>query len=229
MRLLLVEDEELLSALVAKGLRKRGYAVDTAFDGQDAQYQFDVNQYDLVILDLNLPLVDGLEVLRHIREKNNECKVLILSARAQVEDKIVGLDLGANDYLPKPFDFAELEARVRNLLRWNFTAAPALLSLGLLNINTALRQADVGGNAVSLTKKEYSILEYLMLHCGQVVGAEELIEHVWDSAADPFSNVLQYHIHMLKKKLAAVGAQDLLQNVRGQGYILMEKPYEKTT
>lgn len=220
MRLLLVEDEEMLSAAIAKGLRRQGYALDTAFDGEEALQQYELNEYDLIILDLNLPVMDGLDVLNTIRERDQDTKVLVLSARSTVANRVEGLDVGANDYLVKPFDFAELEARIRNLLRRFFTQAPTELRLGDLCMDTAAKKVFAGEQALLLTKKEYAILELLLLNTGKVQSAEEIIAHVWDDNADPFSNALQYHIHMLKKKLAAAGCRPRINNMRGQGYIL---------
>ena len=219
MKLLLVEDEALLSAAVAKGLRKRGYAVDCAYDGAEALELYGVNEYDLMILDLNLPGVDGLEVLRRVRAGDAELRVLILSARSTVPDKIAGLDGGSNDYLTKPFDFAELEARIRALLRREVRVKDVSLSLGALRVDTAAKRAHWGDAPVELTKKEYAILEYLMVHQNRVVPAEELIEHVWDSRADPFSNAFRFHVSSLRKKLAAAsGREDLIATLRGRGY-----------
>lgn len=221
MKLLLVEDEALLSAAMAKGLRKRGYAVDCAYDGEEALERYGVNEYDLMILDLNLPKLDGLEVLRRIRERDAELRVLILSARSTVPDKIAGLDGGSNDYLTKPFDFAELEARICAVLRLEVRAKDVNLSRGGLRMDTAAKQVFWRETPVELTKKEYAILEYLMANPGKVVSTEELIEHVWDSEADPFSNAFRFHISSLRKKLAAAsGREDLIITLRGQGYRL---------
>lgn len=219
MKLLLTEDEELLSAAIAKGLRKRGYAVDCAFDGEEALELYSLNEYDLLILDLNLPVIDGLEVLRRIRMQDEDMRVLILSARSSVPDKIAGLDGGSNDYLTKPFDFAELEARIRALLRQKVQVRNVALSQGKLQVNTAVKQAYWDGMPLELTKKEYSVLEYLMIHSDRVISPVELIEHVWDSESDPFSNSFRFHISSLRKKLAAAsGDEGLIITLRGQGY-----------
>lgn len=220
MRILLVEDEKMLSDVVAKGLRNAGYAVDTAYDGEEALFQYEVNGYDLIVLDLNLPKVDGLDVLRKIRETDGEIKVLILSARTKVGDRILGLDEGANDYLIKPFDFGELEARIRGLLRREFVQAPPILDLGSLRVDTNAKRVLIDSTEVALTRKEYGILEYLLLNKNQVISAETLTEHVWDHEFDPFSNTFRYHIHSLKKKLAASSGADYIKTVHGQGYIM---------
>lgn len=219
MKLLLVEDEEDLSAIVAKELQQSGYAVDTAYDGEEALYIYDVNEYDLIVLDLNLPVIDGLEVLKEIRKKDTHTKILILSARTQVEQRVEGLNLGANDYMVKPFDFSELEARINALLRIDFIQSPSVLKCGNLTINLLLKQADLSGETLTLTKKEYSILEYLFRHRDEVISAETLIEHIWNSDVDLFSNSLHYHIHSLKKKLNS----SYIKNIRGYGYILSEE------
>lgn len=223
MRLLLVEDEEMLSGIIAKGLRAAGYAVDTAFDGEQALYEYEINAYDLIILDLNLPVLDGLEVLQKIREKDAVTKVLILSARAEVDDRILGLDRGANDYLIKPFDFGELEARTRNLLRRTFTQAPSIIELNGLRVDTNAKKAELEGKTLNLPRKEYAILEYLALHKNQVVSAERLVEHIWDNEFDPFSNALRYHICSLKKKLSEACDKKIIKTVRGQGYVIEEE------
>ena len=222
MKLLLVEDEALLSKNISKGLRLLGYAVDCAFDGEEALDLYGLNDYDLMILDLNLPKLDGMEVLRRIRERDGDFRILILSARNSVEDKIGGLDGGSNDYLTKPFEFRELEARIRGLLRRSFTTGRAELRCGRLRVDTAARQVWCGGGAVELTRKEYAVLEYLLTHTGRVVGAEELIEHAWDSEADPFSNSFRFHIHSLRKKLDEAGAKGYIVTQRGQGYRIQD-------
>lgn len=219
MKLLLIEDEELLSSAIAKGLRKHGYAVDCAYDGEEALEMYSFNEYDLLILDLNLPKIDGLEVLRRIRKNDEAIRVLILSARSSVSDKITGLDGGSNDYLTKPFDFAELEARIRALLRQRVHLRDVILTQGSLQVDTAARQAFWDKTELGLTKKEYMILEYLMYYSDRIISPEELIEHVWDSETDMFSNSFRYHISSLRKKLAAASGSDgLIITLRGQGY-----------
>lgn len=223
MKLLLLEDEQALSNALAKGLHKLGFAVDQAFDGETGLELYEVNEYDLMILDLNLPILDGMEVLSRIRHKDSRMKVLILSARSEVTDRVSGLDAGANDYLVKPFDFDELTARIHNLLRQSFTQAPSILSAGAVSLNILSKTVKMDGQTVVLTNKEYAILEYLMMNMGRVVGQSELIEHVWDSEADPFSNSLKFHMHSLKKKL---GVDNVISTVRGQGYIIKRRDKE---
>lgn len=220
MRILLAEDEKLLSGYLVKGLKNSGYAVDAVYDGDTALYEYAVNEYDLIVLDLNLPKKDGLEVLREIREKDADIKILILSARSKVEDRILGLDEGANDYLIKPFDFGELEARIRSLLRRAFSQAPVVLSMQGLELDTGAKKVVYQGQEIPLTRKEYGILEYLMRHKNQVISAEELTEHVWNNEFDPFSNTFRYHIHSLKKKLNISTQKEWIKTVRGQGYMM---------
>lgn len=216
MKLLLVEDEEKLSEFLAKGLRKCGYAVDTAYDGEDALGQYYVNEYDLIVLDLNLPVLDGLQVLEKIREQDKHIRILILSARIAVEDRIRGLEMGANDYLIKPFDFGELQARIHVLLRMQFIQNPSVLQYAGIKLDTASKTVQIDGIPIELTRKEFGILEYLMTYIGQVISAERLIEHVWSSDADPFSNSFKFHIHSLKKKLGC----NVIKNIRGCGYVV---------
>ncbi|MHB8061052.1 MAG: response regulator transcription factor [Ruminiclostridium sp.] len=227
MKLLLVEDDEELSSILTKGLKKCRYAVDAAYDGEDALSFWEINEYDLIILDLNLPKIDGLDVLKKIREKDMTMKVIILSARSEIEDRVLGLDMGANDYLVKPFDFMELEARIRTLLRMSFKQVSCILTYNGIKIDTPAKTASFNGEILLLTKKEYSILEYLMIHKECVISAEQLIEHVWDSDTDLFSNSLKFHIYSLKKKISDVsGKTELIKNIRGQGYILSEDCHE---
>ena len=167
--------------------------------------------------------MDGLDVLREIRKTDGSIKVIILSARSKVSDRILGLDDGANDYLIKPFDFGELEARIRNLLRREFLQMPSTVSLGDLSLDTKAKRVTFHGTEVVLTRKEYGILEYLMFHQNQVISAEELTEHIWNNTFDPFSNTVRYHIHSLKKKLHMACRIEYIKTIRGQGYI-MEAP-----
>lgn len=223
MKILLVEDEDMLSAIIAKGLRKVGYAVDLVFDGEEALEYYEINEYDIIILDLNIPKIDGLDVLRTIRKKDADTKILILSARARIDEKILGLDEGANDYLIKPFDFGELEARIRNLLRRNFIGIPTIIMIHNFMIDTNAKKVIYNDEALSLTRKEYSIFEYLVLNKNKVISAEEFIEHIWNSEFDSFSNTLRYHIHSLKKKLSDYCKQEIITTIRGQGYMIEEK------
>lgn len=222
MRLLIVEDEEDMREALCYGLRKRGYAVDAAGDGVEAADLCDINCYDLVILDLNLPGMDGMEVLKHIRSVKDPAKVLILSARSELTDKISGLDGGASDYLTKPFHFQELEARIRMLLRRSFTQAEVALTRSGLCLDTNTKTAVYDGVPLELSMREFAILEYLLIHTGRPVSAEELLEHVWDSEADPFSNQVKVYISVIRRKLQAFTEEAIIKNIRGVGYLIEE-------
>jgi DNA-binding response OmpR family regulator len=214
-KLLIIEDETVLRKALAKGFQKHGYTLDTAEDGEQALEFYFSNQYNLIILDLNLPIIDGLDVLTEIRKENKEIPVLILSARSEVSDKIVGLDMGANDYLAKPFHFDELEARVRALLRRDFKTADTIIESESVRLDTALKKVLYNDNEVQLTKKEYGIFEYLMINKGKVIGVNELTESVWaGSDADMYSNAVKVHINAIRKKLP----DDIIKNAIGQGY-----------
>lgn len=223
MKLLLIEDEEDLSTILCTGLRKCGYAVDNAGDGEEALDFYGSCEYDVIILDLNLPKIDGLEVLRRIRNKDKKTKILILSARSAIDDRVQGLDMGANDYLTKPFDFLELEARIRTLSRIAYIQQGNELSCGGIRLNMATKTVSFQAVKLPLTKKEYSILEYMMLHKNQAISIDQLLNHVWESDADLYPNTMKYHIHSLKKKLAEAGCKaELISNVRGIGYKIVE-------
>ena len=220
MRILIVEDEAELCDTIAEGLELDGYAVDRCYDGKVAHELLAVETYDLAVLDLNLPGMDGMEVLREVRKVNQELKVLILSARGSVSDKVQGLDNGANDYLAKPFAFEELEARIRSLLRRSFVQENTVLVWNAISLDTAKRIACVNGEQISLTKKELSILEYFMLHPTKVISQEELMEHIWNMEIDSFSNAVRVHIATLRKKLKQALAYDPIVTRIGQGYCL---------
>ena len=216
MRLLLIEDERTLCDAVARRLRRLGYSVDLAYDGERALQLLEVERYDLVLLDLNLPKLDGMSVLRTLRQTDRETRVLILSARSGTADKVDGLDAGANDYLSKPFALAELEARIRSLTQRQFIQPDVCLSFGTLRFDTRSRIAAVNGQDVSLTKKESGILEYLLLNQGRPVSQEELIDHVWDNSVDGFSNAIRVHISALRKKLHVAMGFDPIHNRIGK-------------
>ena len=218
MRLLVVEDEQSLREDITKKLQHLGYEVDACGDGETASEYLAVEYYDLVLLDLNLPKIDGMTLLRNFRKENQETPVLILSARSEINDKVEGLDAGANDYLSKPFHLAELEARIRSLTRRQFIQRDVCLQCGKITYDTKSRIATVDGVAINLTRKETGVLEYLMLHQGRPVSQEELIEHVWDSSVDSFSNSIRVHISALRKKLRTVLGYDPIRNRIGEGY-----------
>ncbi len=220
MRILVVEDETSLCETIAKGLRLDGYEVDLCFDGGEAWDMILSESYDLIILDLNLPGMDGMEILKNIRNEDIETNILILSARSTLQDKIDGLDGGANDYLCKPFHFEELEARVRSLTRRRIIQNNILLKCGELSLDTKARTAFAKGCELSLTRKELGVLEYLMLHQECLVSQEELIQHVWDQSVDSFSNSIRVHISTLRKKLKSALGYDPITNRIGQGYLI---------
>ena len=222
MRLLSIEDEPTLRESVAKKLRRSGYETDDCGDGETALELLAAERYDLVLLDLNLPKVDGMTVLRTLRKTDLETPVLILSARSEISDKVEGLDAGANDYLAKPFHLAELEARVRSLTRRQFIQRDVCLRCGRLAFDTKSRLAMADGQPIPLTRKESGVLEYLLLHQGRPVSQEELIEHVWDSSVDAFSNSIRVHISALRKKLRTALGYDPIRNRIGEGYELEE-------
>ena len=222
MRLLIVEDEIELCDTVAKTLYRAGYEVDTCYDGNEALDYILAENYDLIVLDLNLPGMDGMELLKELRKKNEETKVLILSARSQIADKVEGLDAGANDYMEKPFHLQELEARIRSLTRRKFVQKDVCLTCGGIRFDTKKREAYAKGEFVALTRKENGILEYLLLNQGRPVSQEELIEHVWDASADSFSGSIRVHMSSLRKKLKAVLGYDPILNKIGEGYKVVE-------
>ena len=220
MHLLVIEDERAMCDTIVRSLRRAAYSVDYCYDGEKALKLLAAERYDLVLLDLNLPKKDGMTVLRTLRQADRKTPVLILSARCEVEDKVAGLDAGANDYLAKPFHLAELEARIRSLTLRQFTQQDVILSCGELIFDTRARSASVGGQALTLTRKETGILEYLMAHQGRPVSQEELMEHVWDNSVDSFSNSIRVHISALRKKLRAALGYDPIYNRIGEGYLM---------
>ena len=220
MRILVVEDERELCQTIVRSLRRLAYSVDPCYDGDAAIALLGSERYDLVLLDLNLPGADGMTVLRTLRQTDRETRVLILSARSEVEDKVEGLDAGANDYLAKPFHLAELEARIRSLTLRQFTQQDVLLSCGGLTFDTRSRSAAAKGETLTLTRKETGILEYLMVHQGRPVSQEELMQHVWDNSVDNFSNSIRVHISALRKKLRAALGYDPIRNRIGEGYLM---------
>ena len=222
MHILVVEDERALCDTIVRSLRRQAYSVDFCYNGNKALELIDVERYDLILLDLNLPGTDGMTVLRTLRKTDHETRVLILSARSEVADKVEGLDAGANDYLAKPFHLAELEARIRSLTRRQFTQNDVVLSCGDLGFDTKARTASVAGQALTLTRKETGILEYLLLNKGRPVSQEELIDHVWDNSVDNFSNSIRVHISSLRKKLRAALGYDPIRNRIGEGYVMEE-------
>jgi two-component system copper resistance phosphate regulon response regulator CusR len=219
MRILLAEDEPRVAHFIARGLRENAYAVDIAADGEDAIYQAAETAYDLIILDVMLPVKDGFEVCRTLRTTGAKQPVLMLSARDAIEDRVEGLDCGADDYLGKPFDFKELLARLRALLRRARELRPQTLQVADLTINTASHTASRSGRPISLTAKEYSLLEFFVLRAGRLVNRSEIAEHVWDENFDPFSNVIDVYVRRLRRKIDEEFDLPLIHTRRGEGYI----------
>ena len=222
MHILVVEDERALCETVVRSLRRLAYSVDFCHDGNEALRLLGVESYDLVLLDLNLPGADGMTVLQTLRQTDRDTRVLILSARSEVSDKVAGLDAGASDYLSKPFHLEELEARIRSLTLRQFTQNDIVLTCGQVTFDTKARTASAAGQALTLTRKETGILEYLMLHRGRPVSQEELLDHVWDNSVDNFSNSIRVHISALRKKLRAALGYDPIRNRIGEGYVMEE-------
>jgi len=222
-RILVVEDERALCETIVRSLHRLAYSVDPCYDGDTAIDLLGSERYDLVLLDLNLPGADGMTVLRTLRQTDRETRVLILSARSEVADKVEGLDAGANDYLAKPFHLEELEARIRSLTLRQFTQNDVVLHCGPLSFDTRSRTATAAGQPLALTRKETGILEYLLLHRGRPVSQEELLEHVWDNSVDNFSNSIRVHISALRKKLRAALGYDPVRNRIGEGYLIEEE------
>jgi heavy metal response regulator len=220
MRLLVVEDEKKVAGFIKKGLEEEGYAVDLVSDGREGLWMALDGVYDLILLDINLPGMDGLEVLRELRKKELRTPVLLLTVRATIEDKVIGLDTGADDYLTKPFAFQELLARVRALLRRRVEAEPPLLQVADLTLDPARRVVFRGQEKIDLTTKEFALLDYFMRNVGRVLTRTMIAEHVWDYDFDPMTNVIDVYVNYLRKKIDAGREPKLIHTVRGAGYVL---------
>ena len=221
MRILLVEDEPRAAQMLAKGLREQAYAVDIAADGAQALYHTAITDYDALVLDIMLPRYNGLSICQRLRASGSTVPVLMLTARDDVESRIEGLDSGADDYLTKPFDFGELLARLRAIIRRGHRPlTPQRLSAGTLEIDTRARRASRSGRPVPLTAREYALLEFLMQHAGEVVGRADIAEHVWDESYDPLSNVIDVYVRRLRRKIEEPGEPALLLTRRGEGYMI---------
>jgi two-component system copper resistance phosphate regulon response regulator CusR len=219
-RILLVEDERSAARMIAKGLREHGHAVDIVGDGAAAIQHASTVSYDVVVLDLSLPVKDGLDVCRDLRSRGHAAAVLMLTARDSVEDRIAGLDSGADDYLTKPFHFGELLARIRALSRRrSLPLLPERLECGPLALNTRSQEAWLEGRPIELTAREYALLEYLCRKDGMVISREEIAEHVWDDRYDPCSNVIDVYVQRLRRKLDREG-HSMIRTRRGVGYQL---------
>ncbi|OIO12658.1 DNA-binding response regulator [Candidatus Gottesmanbacteria bacterium CG11_big_fil_rev_8_21_14_0_20_37_11] len=221
MQILIVEDEEKIANFLRRGLLEESYAVDISRDGEDALYKFDINAYDLVLLDLMIPKVDGVTVCRKIREKNQNIPILILTAKDSVEDKVAGLDAGADDYVTKPFAFSELTARIRALIRRGNKADPVVLTSDNLTLNPATRMAQRGNKKITFTAREYALLEYFMRHQNTVLTKTQLLEHVWDYNYDGLSNIVETYVKYLRQKIrTSPQDKELIHTMRGAGYIM---------
>jgi len=224
MRLLLVEDYPPLQKSVVKGLREAGFAVDVTGDGQEALWYAEGNQYDVIVLDLMLPGLDGLSILRRLRAEGRESHVLIITAKDAVADRVAGLNTGADDYLVKPFEFEELLARVQALVRRSYQRKNPIMEIGPLRIDTTTQRVEHGGEDIQLTAREYALLEYLAMRVGEMVTRTDIWEHVYDLHSDATSNVVDVYIGRLRRKIDREGEPSLIEAVRGCGYILRKEP-----
>ncbi|MBE9503396.1 MAG: response regulator transcription factor [Proteobacteria bacterium] len=223
MRILLIEDEKDLASIIKKGLEEKGYNVDMAHDGEEGLYMAENYPADVVVLDIMLPIMDGLTVLDKMRQNEINTPVLMLTAKDTVIDKIKGLDCGADDYLTKPFDFSELLARIRALMRRRGDVKQATIRIADLEIDTATHEVRRGGKLILLSSKEYALLEYLAYHKGHVVNRFDITEHIYNEEFDLDSNVVDVYINFLRKKLDKDFDRKLIHTVRGAGYILREE------
>jgi two-component system copper resistance phosphate regulon response regulator CusR len=226
MRILLVEDDAKLARVVSRALRETGYAVDVARDGERAFDDATFAPYDLIVLDILLPGIDGFTFCQRLRDAHYRTPILMLSARSEIEDRVRGLDLGADDYVPKPFALEELKARVRALLRRRDIPMHVMLAAGEVRLDRNRHQAQVGRRAIELTAKEFALLEYLLLNCGRLVTRREIADHVWDKNFDPFSNLIEVYVGRLRQKIDENAARgpSFLRTIRGEGYIVEDPP-----
>ncbi|MBF0331124.1 MAG: response regulator transcription factor [Candidatus Omnitrophica bacterium] len=222
MRILVVEDEKKMSSFIKRGLREASYAVDVADNGTEALFMAETNPYDLIVMDIMIPGPDGIDVCRKLRKGAIDVPVLMLTARDDVEDKISGLDAGADDYLTKPFAFSEFLARVRALLRRKSQGRVTQLKVADLQLDQSARKVMRAGLEIELTPTEYALLEFLMLNTGSVVTRTMLSEHVWNDDFDSFSNVINVYINYLRKKIDSLHEKKLIHSLRGVGYMLKE-------
>ncbi len=220
MRILVVEDEKKVAGFIKQGLEEEGYAIDVASDGREGLLMALDGVHDLIILDINLPKLDGLGVLREFRQQRGKTPVLLLTVRAAIEDKVLGLDTGADDYLTKPFSFQELLARIRALLRRQVEAGPPQLQLADLSLDPARRIVTRGTERIDLSTKEFALLDYFMRNPGRVLTRTMIAEHVWDYDFDPMSNIIDVYVNYLRKKIDTGREPKLIHTVRGVGYVL---------
>ena len=223
MRILVVEDEKKIADFIKRGLKEEGYAVDVAYDGEEGLFLANTNDYDLVLLDLMLPKIDGLTLCKKLKASEVSTPVIMLTAKDTVKDKVAGLDSGADDYLTKPFAFEELLARIRAILRKQDSQAPTKLTIADLELDLITHKVTRRSKEIELTTKEYSLLEYLMRNKGVIVTRTMISEHVWDIDFDTFTNVIDVYINYLRNKIDSGSANKLIHTVRGRGYILKEE------
>lgn len=222
MRVLVIEDEKKITDFIKRGLKEEGYSVDVAYDGEEGLFLTTSNEYDLVVLDLMLPKLDGLSLCKKLKREKSATPVLILTAKDEVKDKVTGLDAGADDYLTKPFAFEELLARIRALLRKKESLGSLELKLADLTLNLLTHKVERSGKEITLTNKEYALLEYLMRNAGAIVTRTMISEHVWDMNFDSFTNVIDVYVNYLRNKIERGFSKKLLHTIRGRGYILKE-------
>ena len=220
MRILVVEDDKKVAGFIKKGLEEETYAVDVAYDGEDGLHLVSEGQYDLIILDIMLPKIDGLEILSQLRDQGRDTPILLLTAKDAVDDRVTGLNKGADDYLTKPFAFSELLARVRVLLRRGKAEVKTTLQISDLTLDLVSHNVNRGGDEIELTGKEYSLLEYFMRNQEKVLTRTMIAEHVWDYNFDTFTNVIDVYINHLRKKIDKGRESKLLHTLRGVGYIM---------
>jgi len=220
MRILVIEDEVKIAQFVKRGLKEEGYAVDIASDGEEGHFMLSSNEYDAIILDLMLPKIDGLTLCRTLRKEGNQTPIIMLTAKDTVKDKVKGLDSGADDYLPKPFAFEELLARVRVVLRKKDSRVQTQLKVDELCLDLLTHKVTRGGREIELTVKEYALLEYLMRNAGNIVTRTMISEHVWDINFDTFTNVIDVYINYLRNKIDSGFSDKMIHTVRGKGYLL---------
>jgi len=222
MRILVVEDERKVANFIRNGLKEEGYAVDVAEDGEKGDFLADTNDYDIILLDVMLPKIDGIALLKKIRLAGSSTPVIMLTAKGTVSDKVTGLDAGADDYLTKPFAFAELLARIRTALRKGSNPLPTTLHAADLSLDLVSHRVTRAGHEIELTAKEYALLEFLMRHAGEVVTRTMIAEHVWDIHFDSFTNVIDVYINYLRRKIENRQGRKLIHTIRGRGYVLKE-------
>ncbi len=220
MRILVIEDEKKIADFIKRGLKEEGYAVDVAHDGEEGHFLAKANDYDLILLDLMLPKMDGLSVCKKLKEGRSLTPIIMLTAKGEVKDKVAGLDSGADDYLTKPFAFEELLARVRAILRKKDSQAVTKLQVDDLTLDLLTHKVARAGKEISLTAKEYALLEYLMRNDGSIVTRTMISEHVWDIDFDTFTNVIDVYINYLRNKIDNGHKNKLIQTIRGRGYVL---------